>query len=268
MVRVAGWICLIAGALLCVTLVWATLGFLLMGVGLLSLLVAENNRKRAARPETYGARVDRPVAAPPVEAPPPVPEPTPLIRREPPMGISAPAEAAPAYDRLEWQRLLESDADLAGVASVLADYGQQYVDELAGEYLAAGDKTRLAGIVDGIIARAGASPAPLGNASPAKEARPASPVRRTNLLDPRFDRQPRPLPPAKSNDSETLPASAPQPAEPVEQETVSASIPPPSAMEPEPVAEDRNKTILSADEELTAMLGKLSPDAAAPGKNR
>ena len=48
--RIAGWILLIAGALLCATLVWATIGFLLMGVGLLSLLAAENNCKRASRP--------------------------------------------------------------------------------------------------------------------------------------------------------------------------------------------------------------------------
>jgi len=47
LVRVAGWISLIAGAVLCATLVWATVGFLLLGIGLLSLLVAENNRKRA-----------------------------------------------------------------------------------------------------------------------------------------------------------------------------------------------------------------------------
>ena len=56
--RIAGWILLIAGALLCATLVWATVGFLLMGVGLLSLLVAENNRKRASHPVVERAPPD------------------------------------------------------------------------------------------------------------------------------------------------------------------------------------------------------------------
>ena len=44
-------------------------------------------------------------------------------------------------------------------------------------------------------------------------------------------------------------------------------VPPPIAVEPALDAGDRNKTIDSADEELTAMLGKLSADAATPSKS-
>jgi hypothetical protein len=265
-VRVAGWILLIAGALLCATLVWATLGFLLMGIGLLSLLVAENNRKRARRTEASGARVDQPMAAA-VAAPPPIAEPVPFVRREPSMATSAPASS---YDRQAWQQLVESDADLARVAAVLADYGYQYVDELAKEYLAAGDKTRLPEIVDGIIGRAGASVAPRSDVKPASEVRPANSVRTSNPSAPRPDRQPRSLPPTELKVSETLPDPAPQPAtsvEPVKQETVSAPVPPPIVVEPEPAGNDRTKTIIGADEELTAMLGRLSPDSASPAKN-
>ena len=40
--RIAGWILLLIGFLLCISVAWATLGFLLMGVGLVSL------RERAA----------------------------------------------------------------------------------------------------------------------------------------------------------------------------------------------------------------------------
>lgn len=251
--RVAGWILLIAGAVLCATLVWATLGFLLMGVGLLSLLVAENNRKRASRPVVRpvvkGARVNEPVAVPP-----PILEPLPVVRREPPMGISAPA---PSYDREAWQRLVESDPDLAPVAAVLADYGHQYVDELAREYMAAGDKTRLAEIVDGIIARAGKSVSPRGNRRLMSDSRPAAP---------RPDRQPRPLPMAKPKISETLPDPAPQPVEPAAPEIAEAAIPSPIVVEPAQSQADRSKTIFSADEELTAMLGRLAPDAATPSK--
>jgi hypothetical protein len=263
LVRATGWILLISGGLLCATLVWATVGFLLMGIGLLSLLVAENNRKRVSRTEVSGARVHQPMAAlPPVAAPPPFPEAVPFVRREPSMEPIAPA--AP-YDRQAWQQLLESDADLARVAAVLADYGRQYVDELAKEYLAAGDKTRLAEIVDGIIGRAGA---PRSNVKPAGEVRP--PVRRSNLMAPRPDRQPRPSPPAELKVLEKLPDPVPQPvepSEPVKPETVSAPVPPPIVVEPEPAAKDRNKTIIGADEELTAMLGRLSSNSASPGKN-
>jgi len=258
-VRIAGWILLIAGALLCATLVWATVGFLLMGIGLLSLLVAENNRKRAShaaarKPE----RADRPGVAPP-----PIPEP--VVHREAPKASSTPSRS---YDRQAWRRLVEGDPDLARVASVLADYGQQYVDELAKAYLAAGDKTRLAEIVDGIIARAGHGAPPygstsgsarrLGSARPAVDVMPPDPV----VAAPWPDRQPMPLPEAKPKLSEKLSVSAP--VEPAKQEAAGAPIQLPAAVEPAQSMVDRNKTIVSADEELTAMLGKLAPDAATP----
>jgi hypothetical protein len=268
LVRATGWILLIAGGLLCATLVWATVGFLLMGIGLLSLLVAENNRKRTRPAEVSDTYVHQPMAAlPPVAAPPPVPEAGPFVRREPSMEPIAPA---PSYDRQAWQQLVESDADLARVAAVLGDYGHQYVDELAREYLAVGDKTRLPEIVDGIIGRARAGVAPRISVKPANEVRPANSVRRSNLMAPRPDRQPRPLPPAELKVSEILPDPTPQPVEPVEpvkQEAVSAPVPPPIVVEPEPAAKDRAKTIIGADEELTAMLGRLSPDSASPAKN-
>lgn len=266
--RVAGWILLIAGAVLCATLVWATLGFLLMGVGLLSLLVAENNRKRSRRADlddVDDAGVDGPMMAPaPVAAPPPTPEPELLVRREPSMGTRPPASS---YDRQAWQQLVESDADLAAVASVLGDYGHQYVDELASEYLAVADKARLPAIVDGIIGRAGARVAPRVNPGPASDVKPVSSVRTPNLMAPRPDRQPRPLPPAKPEVSEISPDPAPQPVAPVRQEMAGAPASPPMAVEPVLDTADRNKTIVSADDDLTAMLGRLAGDAATPGKS-
>jgi hypothetical protein len=248
LVRVAGWISLVAGALLCATLVWAALGFLLMGVGLLSLLVAENNRKRASRTAASGARADQPMAEPA-----PIPESLQLVDREAPEQINSPAGS---YDRQAWRRLVESDADLARVTSVLADYGQQYVDELAEEYLADIDKQRLPEIVEGIIGRAGKGVAPRGSARPAVGARPLSPIGGSNAVADGPDRQTRPLPEATS-----------PPVEPAKQETVGATVQAPIAAEPPQSAEDRNRTITSADQGLAGMLGKLSSDSASPGKN-
>jgi hypothetical protein len=68
----------------------------------------------------------------------------------------------------------------------------------------------------------------------------------------------------KLNLSEKLPTSAPPPVEPAKQEAVAAPMQPPVAASPPRDVVDRNKTIISADEELTAMLGKLAPDAATP----
>ena len=253
--RVAGWISLIAGGLLCATLVWAPLGFLLMGVGLLSLLAAENKRKRIVRSGAWDAHVDQSIVAPPPMA---APMPEPDLRHEPTMEISAPRAS---YDRQAWRQLVESDEDLARVASVLADYGHQYVDELASEYLAVADKTRLPAIVDGIIGRAGVSAAPHSHPQPASEVRP---VRRTNLMD----RPPRPKPPARPEFSESIPDPVPQPLEPAKPETVSAPTPPPVVIESELVPEDRSNAIANADDDFAAMLGKLSPGAATPDKNR
>ena len=214
LVRIAGWILLIAGALLCATLVWATIGFLLMGVGLLALLVAENNRKRAS-----ASAAERRAGGANAMA-------VPLRYRDrssvakPPMRMSSPA---PSYDQAAWRRLVESDADLARVTSVLADYGQQYVDELAREYLAETDKA------------AAFPPSSMGSLEePARASRraamrdrlmtPGRPIRlagRTQRPVGRIDhrgccrRRQLQL-------SEKLPISAPPPVEPAKQETVDA----------------------------------------------
>ncbi|CAN7415886.1 hypothetical protein LJR220_003732 [Bradyrhizobium sp. LjRoot220] len=221
-----------------------------MGVGLLSLLVAENNRKRASAAAQSGERADEPMAAAPA-----VPEPKP-----------ARAHEASSYDRQAWRRLVESDADLARVTSVLADYGQQYVDELAGEYLAETDKDRLPAIVDGIVARASKGVAPRRHAA-VDTTLPDSTGGSSNAGAHRPDRQPKLLPEETLKLSEKLPASAPRPVEPAKQETIGASVELPIAPESATDVGDRNKTIISADEELTAMLGRLAPDAATPSKS-
>jgi hypothetical protein len=176
-VRIAGWILLLIGFLLCISVAWATLGFLLMGVGLVSLQVPKQNRRRvphAARAERLEMPL-RAVARPRAEEP--------VIRREPALApapevaqtadLASPrfdgsalarsvaaisVSAKPSYDKEAWHHLIEQDPDLAQLASVLADYGQPYVDELAMRYLAAPDKSRLGAIVDGIVANARAGP--------------------------------------------------------------------------------------------------------------
>lgn len=155
-VRLTGWILLLIGLLLCATISWAALGFLLMGIGLIALQVAERRPHRADTalattsgftPPLVGAGLQPPVLDPVAPQDPAPPRPA---RR---MAAPDKANGAP-YDREAWRRLVESDPDLAQLAKVLADYGPQYVDELATSYLAAPDKNRLGAIVDGIIARA------------------------------------------------------------------------------------------------------------------
>ncbi len=162
--RLTGWVLLLIGALLCATIAWAALGFLLMGVGLISLQVAERRRRPAGDLAAAGAAKFVPPRLSPGLQPPTL---------DPIAGQDGPSQRQPrrvawpdrtvgaAYDQEAWRRLVESDPDIARLAKVLADYGPQYVDELAASYLAAPDKKRLGAIVDGIIARArNGQPAP------------------------------------------------------------------------------------------------------------
>ncbi|MHC2338065.1 hypothetical protein [Bradyrhizobium sp. USDA 4454] len=173
--RLTGWVLLLIGGLLCATISWAALGFLLMGIGLISLQVAERRRREADDPVLAGAGGFNPPRLsaglqPPTLAPVTGQDTGPQRQ---PRRVAWPDHQGDApYDRQTWRRLVESDPDLAQLAKVLADYGPQYVDELAASYLDAPDKSRLGAIVDGIIARArdgqtAAPPAPVEGSRPA-----------------------------------------------------------------------------------------------------
>ena len=61
--RLLGFVLLIAGFLLCVSIVWAALGFLMMGFGLICLLIAERNQQSAPSPN-----VSDPISVQPIDA--------------------------------------------------------------------------------------------------------------------------------------------------------------------------------------------------------
>ena len=145
--RIIGWILLVAGFFLCVSIVWAAVGFLLMGVGLILLLVAEQNRRRARSANALsGERSDVRQAEPAV-----VPKAASVLTNDATRRTSL---GAPSYDEAAWRRLVQNDSDLLRVTLILAEYGQRYVDELAEGYLAATDKTRVPAIIEGIITTA------------------------------------------------------------------------------------------------------------------
>jgi len=265
-VRIAGWVLLVGGFLLCVSLAWAALGFLLMGVGLISLQTAERNRNREEL--SSASRAEFPAVAPEI----------PAASAE---TARAPARIAPLrpsrtdtpYDKEAWARLVESDPDLFRVTSVLLEYGQPYVDELARAYLAAGDKSRLPAIVDGIvrmaqrnIARANAAPHPIESPGLDRMSRASSrPANQAgHRTDPRFERAP-----ARAAVAPVMPP--PMPAEPVgsaaemrpvEVRPVEAPI-----AESAPATGQRNTTITSADEDLTELIGMFARDSSHLRKN-
>ena len=84
--RLFGSVLLIAGFLLCVSIVWAALGFLMMGFGLICLLIAERNRKRGPKPDVSDSG-----SAPPIDA---APRPDQTVARQPPSVFLEPTFAA------------------------------------------------------------------------------------------------------------------------------------------------------------------------------
>jgi hypothetical protein len=84
--RLFGFVLLVAGLLLCVSIVWAALGFLMMGFGLICLLIAECNRKCAPNPD-----VSDPVSVPSINA---APRPDKTVARQAPAAFLEPTFAA------------------------------------------------------------------------------------------------------------------------------------------------------------------------------
>ncbi|WP_143278123.1 hypothetical protein [Bradyrhizobium sp. UFLA03-84] len=203
--RLTGWVLLLIGGLLCATISWAALGFLLMGIGLISLQVAERRRHPAGDAVPAGAAGFTPPRLSSGLQPPtldPVTGQDNGPQRQP-RRVAWPDKKGDApYDRQTWRRLIESDPDLAQLAKVLTDYGPQYVDELAASYLAAPDKSRLGAIVDGIIARArdGQPAPPPAQAEGSPPPLPPRPEPRVSAPAAR-PATPPPAPPAKSADA-------------------------------------------------------------------
>ena len=167
------------------------------------------------------------------------------------------------YDREAWRRLVESDADLAQLTAVLADFGQQYVDELATSYLAEPDKSRLGAIVDGIIAKAGAGPRPTAN--PPEQSKPSI----------ASEQQPDVSGSGNDSNRNLLPAQAPTtPSTEVEDELIAviAAATQPAKEQlpvdpPRPDSERNDIPITTADDGLTELIKKFAPDSGFLRKN-
>jgi hypothetical protein len=150
--RILGWLLLVGGLLLCVSILWAAPGFFCMGLGLIFLQIAERKRRRAesaaspsdqSEPQAEQAQIPEATWA----VVPPETEEDAGAGRENVTGLYS-------YDRQEWRALLSSDADISRLAKVLESYGQKYVDEFAAAYLALNDKDYLPAILRKIIASA------------------------------------------------------------------------------------------------------------------
>jgi hypothetical protein len=150
--RILGWLLLVVGLLLCVSVLWAAAGFFCMGLGLIFLQIAERKRRRAKSAASLSDQ-----SGPQAEQA-PIPEAAwALVSQETDEDGAAGRQnviGLYSYDKQKWRALLSSDADISRLAKVLEPYGQKYVDEFAAAYLALNDKDYLPVILRKIIASA------------------------------------------------------------------------------------------------------------------
>jgi hypothetical protein len=150
LMRIAGWVLLVGGFTLCVSVLSAALGFLFMGFGLIFLQIAEQKDKWPATSDASLSRQPAPQrepAPPRALAPSQAAQEREVVDRESAIGPSS-------YDQERWRLLLRNDADISRLVTALAPYGQKYVDEFAAAYLALNDKDHLPMILRQIIASA------------------------------------------------------------------------------------------------------------------
>jgi hypothetical protein len=191
--RIWGWVLLIGGVLLCASIVWAAIGFLFMGFGLIFLQVAEGKRRRlaelpASRPEIS----DLPREPPPLQE---ISQTLTLWDKDvlEPVGRE---RTVASYDKGRWLAVLRNDAEIAQLAKVLVPYGQKYVDELAAAYLVLNDEKYLPMILRKIIESARRDSAqnamgerldPLSNTAAGRTLGMNQPADRVRDLDPDRD---------------------------------------------------------------------------------
>jgi hypothetical protein len=259
--RIIGWVLLLAGFVLCLSVAWAALGFLLMGIGLVSLQIAERKRRKPEQAEDLARPDARPEPAALAETPPAQAESAPVTPEPPPLPMPEAAQHADtsAYDREAWRRLVESDPDLARLAAVLTDYGQHHVDEFASSYLAKPDKSRLGAIVNEIIAKAAR-----------KESAPPAPppeVRQPSIDANQAPRSPRARSEPDRSAAKIRPAKigVVSPAAP-DVRTAAAAIGPRSQSAPETRVQsnpqDGNDGITSTDDDLNELIKQFANDAS------
>ena len=148
--RLVGTVSVIAGVGLCISVVWAAIGFTVMLFGLICLLIADEKTKRArklaasailkAEPSKTRASEALNFQAQAREQTPP-----PLLM-SPPSALPTPNDGPTlisernAEQKLIWKTLCANDPDIAQGVAMLTPYGKQYVDDFAKGYLLSNDK--------------------------------------------------------------------------------------------------------------------------------
>jgi hypothetical protein len=141
--RIVGWLLLLTGTALVVSIAWAAIGFLFLGLGLIFLQIAEHKRKKSRQTLSLDKAIQQCSLGP---------------------GNLSKDESIAAHDerpRVErklppesqqvWTTLAELDPQILRLADALKPFGQQYVDQLAAACFAAGEATQFPEIARKIV---------------------------------------------------------------------------------------------------------------------
>lgn len=118
------------------TAIWAFICFLFPLIGVLVLAIAGDAR-------TIRDYSSIPSSLQPVQNPFPLPT-----------TVNNLVKNAASYDEKKWETLVEYDADISAAFNRISPYGKNYVDQLARDFMAIGDKSYLTSIADKIEAKA------------------------------------------------------------------------------------------------------------------
>jgi len=149
--RISGYLLLILGFLLCLTIVWSPVGFLMMSLGLICLMIVAERKKRIKAIATNDFDIDAPQARHSPEA-----------QREPRVSGAVLGRQIEPRTAIECGALIGDDPEIRRIIDVLQAQAPEYIPYLFAEYLKSRDKASLPAIVDRIIASSlGSVEAPL-----------------------------------------------------------------------------------------------------------
>jgi hypothetical protein len=158
--RIVGALLVLAGLLLCLTVIGIPFGIFLIFVGIICAALGSRRRvvvnnvvQVAATPgANMQANVTDDRRSPFRTIEPSMHRPEPLVDVTPrPAEPALTNESRPGFDKAKWSALVEYDPEIARVVGVLQPYGQKYVDQLAAAYLAINDKDYLPMILQKIV---------------------------------------------------------------------------------------------------------------------
>jgi uncharacterized protein DUF5362 len=167
--RILGVIFILVGLVLCLTIVGAIFGGLLIIIGI--VLVAVGGRRKTVITNVINV-ANTPTGAVPAEqaaasvsmlprdaqkellSSTSADRPAPTLVVPSSVQMAEMPQRSTAYDVAKWKALVEFDSDIADASKRVGAYGDRYVDQLAAAYLALNDKQYLGTVVDKIVERA------------------------------------------------------------------------------------------------------------------